>query len=406
MSIRPPFGTALGIRGRDYAAVAAHGEVITNSALLRAVEWPEVDPTGEPVRSPRRLDAELRALVLESAVTPRFSWERFLDRHRADGPAERLLALLNHRAFQFNSRAAFGGAVSPWRARVEACVREGRRLEVVLPAFCVIGNPVKRFDLTAATAAEDVALLHLANLAELLGRLHEPGAVFHIISDSTFYGSPFGVTSVEAVNYVAELRERIRELDLGRVLRLHDMSDVLQPVVPQFQRRFDAWFRALRLDRCADGISADEHDRWLTSMMASIDIRKLGLSYAELRATYLDRGEHFHGIRERARWALNEYRAMKLAATDLEWEELAFPGAVRATIHTKSIPVLGLRIFPEYKFSARLLPYHGIGVLSRSVKTGRYRMGVRPEMFVHGRPDMRRIVDERGITSFYLHCPQ
>ncbi|OLR92040.1 hypothetical protein BJP25_24605 [Actinokineospora bangkokensis] len=90
----------------------------------------------------------------------------------------------------------------------------------------------------------------------------------------------------------------------------------------------------------------------------------------------------------------------------MRWEELAFPGAIRATIHTKPIPVLGLRLMPEYKFSARLLPYHGIGVLSRSAKTGKHRMRVEPEMFVHGRPDMVRVLDDRGITSFYLHCPE
>ncbi|WP_143219196.1 L-tyrosine/L-tryptophan isonitrile synthase family protein [Actinokineospora bangkokensis] len=396
-----------GTRNDGYAAVAAHGEAITDSGLYRPSEWPEADPLDRAGRT-RELDADLRALVLGSAESPRFCWERFARLHRDDDPVERVLALLNHRAFQFNSRAAFAAADSPWRARVVDAVRAGRPLAVVLPAFCVIGNPVKRFDLTAATAAEDVALLHLGRFAELLGRVHAPGAVVHVISDSTFYSPPFGVTSVEAVNYVAELRGRVEALGLAGRVVLHDMSDVLRPVVPRFQERFDAWFRALRRDRCADGITGAEHDRWLGSMMASIDIRKLGLSYDELRSTFLGAGEAGlgDGIRERSRWALDEYRAMKLAATDLRWEELAFPGAIRATIHTKPIPVLGLRLMPEYKFSARLLPYHGIGVLSRSAKTGKHRMRVEPEMFVHGRPDMVRVLDDRGITSFYLHCPE
>ncbi len=397
---------AFGVRSDEYAAVAAHGEAITDSRLFDGPEWPEADPRRGAADIVRELDDELRDLVRECAVTPRFSWSRFLARHSADDTTERLLALLNHRAFQFNSRAAFGGRDSPWRRRLAACVAEGRPVEVVIPAFCVIGNPVKRFDTHRATAAEDVALLHLARIARLIGGLHEPGAVFHIVSDSTFYSPSMGVTSIEALNYVIELRDRIDALGLGGHLVLHDMTDLLQPTADLFQRRFELWFARLRRDPLADGLGADEHARWVSSMVASLDIGKLGLDFAELRATFAEQAGMHAPLLARAEWALAEYRAGKLAATDLEWEERAFPGAIRATIHTKPIPVLGLRLFPEFKCSAKLLPYHGIGVVDRSSRTGEHRMGVRPEMFVHGRPDMRRIVDNRGVTSFYLHTPE
>jgi hypothetical protein len=284
-------------------------------------------------------------------------------------------------------------------------VREHRPIEIVLPCFSVISNPVKRFQATHVTAAEDIALLHMAHLARYAAMLHSPGVIINIVSDSTFYSPVLGVTSVEAQSYITQLRGRITALGLDAWLRMHDMTDLLENVMLDFQERFDAWAGVLNTDPCADGISPAEHERWLASMMASMNTRKLGLSYTELRTILggsSPTGAHAESVALRARWALNEYRAIKLAATDLQWEEIAFPGAVRATVHTKPIPVLGLRVYPEYKFSSQLLPYHGIGVIAYSTESKAYKMTIEPEMFVHGSEDVTRVVDQRGLTSFYL----
>jgi pyoverdine/dityrosine biosynthesis protein Dit1 len=390
-----------------YAAVGRNGEVITDSGLSRNFSWPSEDPRSKP--TPERLiDSEITQMIDEASRTTRFDWVQFERKQRHLPAGEKVLALLNHRAFQFNSREAFGGYSSIWRHRITTAVREGRQIEIVLPVFCVISNPVKRFQPALLTAAEDISLLHMANIARLVGKLHEAGAVFHLVSDSTFYSTPFGVTSVEAQSYIQQLRNRISVLGIDSYVRMYDMSELLGPHMVAFQESFDAWCRKLKDDPLADGISEAERRRWLASMMASINIRKLGLSYGDLRnilgadnSLEKNSNPHYDSVALRAEWALTEYRAVKLAATELQWEDRFFPDAVRATIHTKRMPVLGLRVYPEYKFRSNLLPYHGIGVISYSVKSRSHRLTIEPEMFVNGRDNVTRVVDETGTTVFY-----
>lgn len=392
---------------REYAAVGRNGEVISDSRLSHNFSWPSEDPSGKP--TPERLvDNEMTLIIEEASRTTRFNWAHFERNHRHLPVEEKVLSLLNHRAFQFNSREAFGSYSSIWRHRITAAVREERQIEIVLPVFCVIANPVKRFQSTLPTAAEDISLLHMANIARLVGELHEAGAVFHLVSDSTFYSTPFSVTSVEAQSYIQQLRNRISVLGIDPYVRMHDMSELLCPHMMAFQESFNTWCQKLKDDPYVDGISEAEHRRWLVSMMASINIRMLGLSYGDLRSilggdNVLEKNSnpHYDLIARRTEWALIEYRAVKLAAAELQWEDRFFPGAVRATIHTKRMPALGLRVYPEYKFRSNLLPYHGIGVISYSTKSRSHRLTIEPEMFVNSRDNVTRVVDETGKTVFY-----
>ena len=390
-------------RPESYLAVARDGEMISDSRLSKGYAWPESDPRLRD-QPERQLGDEDARILSEAAVTTRFNWDSFHRGHRDLSVADRVLELLNHRAFQFNSRATYR-EFPLWRERIRRAVQAQRPVELLLPVFCVIANPVKRFQSTVVTAAEDVALLHLGELAKLVARIHPPGATVHLIADSTFYSPPFGVSSVEACTYIELLRARIRSLRLTPVMRIHDMSQVLSARMTDFQDRFHHWFQQLTADPLADGLSAAEHGRWVSSMTASVNTRRLGLSYPQMRSVFGDESplsEPLRGaVEQQARAALNEYRAIKAAAADLEWENLFFPGSVRATIHTKKVPVLGLRLYPEYKFSSTLLPYHGIGVLSRSSRTGTHRLTVRPEMFVAGDPEYTRVVNAEKVTLFY-----
>ncbi|WP_165374329.1 MULTISPECIES: L-tyrosine/L-tryptophan isonitrile synthase family protein [Sorangium] len=340
-------------------------------------------------------------MVKRASITPHFSPRSFFEANRGNPVDLQVLELLNHRAFQFNSRRRF--RESPvWRERISAACKDQRPVEIVVPVFCVVANPVKRLQSTVATAAEDVSLLHLGNLANLVSEVYAPGAVFHVVTDSTFYSMPFQVTSVEAQRYVSLLRARVAALELSASVRIHDMSDVLAEHGSAFYRRFEGRRQEFLNNAFADGISLDSYEGWLSSMKASMNTRDLSLSYDKLRDTFGAEGGSLSGaLDERARNALAEYRALKAAAADLQWEERAFPGAIRATIHSKNIPVLGLRIYPEYKFRSTLLPYHGIGAISSSEETGRCVLKIEPEMFLCGDPEYTRVIDSQGKTLFY-----
>lgn len=200
------------------------------------------------------------------------------------------------------------------------------------------------------------------------------------------------------------MNERLLSLGLTNCIRIHDISALLSNFNTAFHERFEYWCKQFSNDPLIDGLSQSEYECWLASMKASVNTRKLNLSYEQMQSVFgseITLDEDRYRLNERSRWALIEYRALKTAAADLQWEDRFFPGAVRATIHTKQIPVLGLRIYPEYKFSSTLLPYHGIGVLSKSERNGQYKLTIEPELFVCGSPIFTRVSDDAGTTWFY-----
>jgi hypothetical protein len=142
---------------------------------------------------------------------------------------------------------------------------------------------------------------------------------------------------------------------------------------------------------------------WERSMISSINMRHLTHDYDALYSCYSERPSDLRlETLRRARKSLDIYRALKNAAADIHWENLISPDCIRSTIHTKSIPVLGLRVYPEYKKSSRLLPYHGIAVFSRKSSTAEYRMQVMPEMEAVTVANVVRIVDAHGVTQAYV----
>ncbi|MBP0616596.1 L-tyrosine/L-tryptophan isonitrile synthase family protein [Jiella mangrovi] len=386
----------------SYLDVGRNGEAISDARLSFAGAWPETDPRLQPQKT-RLAGADDARMVAECVRIRRLDFDAFRQKVAGRPVHEQVFELINHRTIQFNSRSRFAEC-EIWKGRIRQACEKGEPVPILLPVFCVIRNPVKRLQLTVPTTAEEVSLRHMANIAALIREIYPAGAVFHLITDSTFYGLPFGVNAVEALRYVDLLGAMVDRIGCGDVIRLHDMAQILSGRFEDFQESYENWSARFHDDPCADGLSPQSYDVWLASMAASINTAKRRLDYDTLRAQFGGSGlghttdELYH----RAKTGLAEYRALKAAAADLQWEEQFFPNAVRATIHTKGVPVLGLRLYPEYKLRANLLPYHGIGVLRFGPKYGLHYMTVEPEMFVCGREEFTRITDERGTTLHYL----
>ncbi|TFF23330.1 hypothetical protein E3C22_12980 [Jiella endophytica] len=386
----------------SYIDVGRDGEAISDARLSFIDAWPEEDPRLQPQRS-RPAGPEDEKMVAECVHIRRLDWEAF-QKKTADKPVhERVFDLINHRTIQFNSRSRFAES-EIWKGRIQDAVEKGEPVSILLPVFCVIRNPVKRLQLTVPTTAEEVSLRHMANIAEMIRQIYPAGAVFHLITDSTFYGLPFGVTAVEALHYVELLRKMVEKIGCTDTIKLYDMAQILSGRFEEFQQSFEHWSARFHADPFADGLSPESYDVWLASMAASINTAKRQLDYDALRQQFSGSGagEATDELQRRARAGLAEYRALKAAAADLKWEEQFFPNSVRATIHTKGIPVLGLRLYPEYKLRSNLLPYHGIGVVRFGPKYQLHYMTVEPEMFVCGRSEFTRITDENGYTLHYL----
>lgn len=379
--------------------VGLSGEIISRSQIGHEFVWPKNDPRSQ--WQPQRTygpsdDTRIRRL----SISQHFDMDAFLERTKALDLPLRIIELLNHNAFQFNSRKKFREC-DQWRQMVTDACKKGAPIEILILAFCVISNPTKRVQPTEVTAADDVSLLHMDNIARHIANIYPPGAIFHVISDSTFYALPLGVTSVEAQNYLIQLRQRTKELQIADTIKIHDISDYLSNYNQFFHNRFEIWRAMFLTDPLSHNLLADEYQRWHASMRATLNSRRMGFSYEQLAALFCaDSGISLANLDDSATLALAEYRALK-AAADTNWEKHHFPNAIRATIHAKKIPVLGLRLYPEYKLSSRLLPYHGIAVMVPDDNGDAERMEIRHEITVIGNPFFTRVVDEKGLTQFY-----
>lgn len=386
----------------SYIDVGRDGEAISDARLSFQSAWPDEDPRLLPQKT-RPAGPEDEKMVAECAHIRRLDWEHFLKKTAGKPVHERVFDLINHRTIQFNSRSRYSES-EIWRGRVKAACDKGEPVSILLPVFCVIRNPVKRLQITVPTTAEEVTLRNLAGIAEMVRELYPAGAVFHLITDSTFYGLPFGVNAVEAIRYVDLLREMVGKLGCSDTIKLHDMAQILSARFEEFQASYEHWFPRFQDNPLVDGLDQGSYNQWLASMAASMNTAKSQLDYNTMREQFsaVHEGPTTRALYERARTGLAEYRALKAAAADLQWEEQFFPNSLRSTIHTKGIPVLGLRLYPEYKLRSNLLPYHGIGVVHYGPKYGLHYMTVEPEMFICGREEFTRITDENGYTMHYL----
>lgn|GEM_PF-1747931 len=385
---------------RQHMAVGLSGEIISRSQIGHEFSWPEDDPRLF-CQQTRTYNAEDDVRVMQASTSYHFNMADFLEKTKNLGPASRIIELLNHNAFQFNSRKRFRECAL-WRDRIEKACEQSLPVEILILAFCVISNPTKRVHPTEVTTAEDVSLLHMYRIAQHIKTIYPPGAVFQVISDSTFYALPLGVTSVEAQNYLVMLKQRTHHLKIDDMIKVHDISDFLSNQNCFFHTRFEYWRSQFLESPLSSDLSADEYRRWLASMRATLNSRRMGFSYRQLMSLFCaDAESSSTPLDECARTALAEYRALKSAAADTRWEEHHFPNSIRATIHAKKLPVLGLRLYPEYKIASRLLPYHGIAVMTMDEESEIERMDVRHEITVVGNPAYTKVVDQAGVTQFY-----
>ncbi len=206
-------------------SVGRSGEIISRSSLSRYDNWPAEDPRGRDMDA-RAFEPRDNATFQECA-RPRGLPAHLSAVSGSGGPAQdKVLEILNHRSIQFNSRARLASSSYHRHLIEQACLR-CEPIRIVLPLFCVISNPVKRFNASAVTAAEIVTLLTLREICDAVVSVYPPGLIFELVADSVFYSTPFGVNTVEANSYILQIQEEIRRYEVGHCVRLHDMAQVL-----------------------------------------------------------------------------------------------------------------------------------------------------------------------------------
>lgn len=370
-----------------------YGEILSDSALNYGTQLPLEDPRKIEIIKITGNSLTEKIIALSSDLKKDFSDLHCNSTDSLEIICQKCMNFLNHRDLQFNSREKFRN-YSQWKESIKECILNNQKIKIIIPIFCNIGNPMKRFQITHITYAEKVTLHHLKKIADEGSLIYPGGFFFEIIADANFYSTPFMNSVIETENYINELSEYVKEQSMENRLRVIDIMDILKKKNDDFTTRFHYWLEITEKEE------QTHLSQWEKSMLSSINLRYIS-EYEILKEIFSsETGNHKKMALKKAKEALIIYRSLKNAAADISWESLLGNNSIRATIHTKDIPVLGLRIYPEYKKNSRLLPYHGIGYFY--LKNNKYKMKIMTEMEAVSIPGVIKIEDQNGITQGYI----
>ena len=385
-------------------SISTNGSLIETVDFLTSEPWPSDEPDFS--LDCVQLCATTRKQLLEqcsrSGYFPDPEWWRKA-KCTPGTVTEVVRNFLNHKVLQFNSKRLFAESGHVLQ-QISRAIRKENRIDIILPAFCVISSWQKRHHVTSATFAEEVSLLHLARVARTLEKNIGTSLRFLVISDATFYAGIFGDPMDAAERYIRDLDRMVQKHGIEDAVRIVDMSDVVKGHGDEYENALE---RNLEIFSREPGreLSEREAGRFKASVAGTLNISDLGMTYHQLREMHCAGRFPGHSIRkeieERVSRAFIHYRAMKQSMAELEWERKTYPQALRGTIHHKTVPVVGVRIYPDYKSACQLLPYHGIAVLYQ--QGSRWRMRIEHEIHLHD-SSYSRVAGGEGESDFYV-CP-
>ncbi|MCY2966345.1 MAG: hypothetical protein NT069_22390 [Planctomycetota bacterium] len=206
--------------------------------------------------------------------------------------------------------------------------------------------------------------------------------------------------------YNNALRELCDQVAPEGEVELIEYDDLLGEFASEFEQAY-----AQGLNRVAardpELFAVLRPDDMFESVRCSLNTAALGMTYADLEACFgpgRDRKNRFEEVLARqTEESTASMLAVRHACRTLELRVFARrfgPNYVRATIHVARVtPILGLRIYPDYKRSSQQLPYHGVPLLER--ERDQVKMLVAPECRFWRDATLERVTHHDGETFFY-----
>jgi hypothetical protein len=344
------------------------------------------------------LDLELVRTCLRSAE---INMDAFLKETRRKNltQAQTVLNLLSHQKFQMNPMGLVRQE-STWLERIQAAIDEGRAVEIVYPQFCVIPNAPKRYTNMGTSAGEDCTIEFFKLIDRHVRKIHEPGVRFIAIADAALYGSAFNTHQTEADAYYAAVEQRISDLDAQHCVSLYDYAELMRTRChPDYQVAYYEIGHQVWKGDYKELLPDTDLETLRKSVRCSVNTRRLQLSHDDHRRLFgplewREVDHPFHDLIETMTdIAFKELITIRLSCGAIDIATRLWPGALRATCHKgpkNGRWALGLKPYPEYYGSCKLLPYHGMPIISHS-KKGAPRLEIEPEVLLRSRDDLIRV---------------
>jgi len=216
----------------------------------------------------------------------------------------------------------------------------------------------------------------------------------------------------EVYEYFDSLKNRIKELNAEDFFLLYDYVEILRATCHNeyiklyYEYSNKVWFG--EIDKLIP--NTDTETLW-RSVRCSVNTRRFQLWHKDHLGLFGPQKyrEQRHKLRKILKYltdfAFNEVVSIRLACTEIDIASRKWPNAIRATCHkgqkNERWPI-GLKTYPEYYGSCKLLPYHGIPIVNRDRK-GKPRLEIYPEVLLRGNNDLIRVtIDNTDEIYMYI----
>lgn len=408
--------------GASNANGTAHQVEVLQVSSLEDLKWPAADPHNVPQKMRAWCDRDVD-LVRECAQAVSLDIREYMNNARKQGWGlpQQIMGILAHQKFQMNPAKSVREEPK-WIESVERAVKAEKPIEIVYPQFCVIPNAPKRYTNTGPAAGEDCTIEFVKHINSIVKQIYPPGILMHALADASLYASAFQTHQTEVDAYFEMLGNRVKTLNASDCLQLHDYAALLRARCnPDYQILY---YEIGRRVWSGDPKALLPHTDITTlrrSVRCSVNTRRFQLTHKDHMLLFgpPSAGAYSHSLfatlEQMTDIALREVITVRLACGEIDIATRLWPQALRATCHKgpkNGRWPIGLKTYPEYYGSCKLLPYHGMPLISRNSK-GRPKLTIEPEVLLRSRLDLVRVMSSGDEVYAYIeqglhdqHCAE
>ncbi len=385
---------------------------ILQVSSLEDYTWPEKDPHSVHQRTRIASDSDLN-LVKKCLQKANLNMDVFIKNARKDKLtiSEQILKILSHQKFQMNPMSNVRNEIR-WKDCIQHSINNNEPIDIVYPQFCVIPNAPKRYTNTGYTAGEDCTIEFFKQINEHVKKIYLPGIRFHTLADASLYASAFQTQQTEVNVYYESLKKRIKELNADDCIYIYDYADLLSSTcLQEYQNLYYKFSQKVWSSDIQTLIPNTDIDTLWRSVRCSVNTRRFQLKHIDHLKLfgpmrYRDTEHPFYNrLQNMTDIAFREVVSIRLACTEIDIAKRNWPNAIRATCHKGAKNhywPIGLRVYPEYYGSCKLLPYHGMPIINRDSK-GKPRLEIYPEVLLRGREELIRVtIDNTDEVYTYI----
>lgn len=386
-------------------------EEVLQVSSLEDYEWPENDPHSVSQRTRKIVDAD-RELIQKCVQGSTINMEAFLKNQRREGRSkeETILGIITHQKFQMNP-VALVRQEPQWIFCIQHAISKNIPIDIVYPQCCVIPNAPKRYTNIGTAAGEDCMIEFFKLINNHVKNIYAPGIRFLVLADAALYASAFQTHQTEVDAYYESVENRIKQLNASDCIILYDYSELLRTKChPDYQIKYYEEGHKVWPSNLVEILPNIDVETLRRSVRCSVNTRRFQLGHLDHLQLFgpsiwrTTDHPYFQLIETMTDIALREVITIRMACQAIDISSRLWPNAIRATCHKGQKNghwALGLRPYPEYYGSCKILPYHGMPIITRDSKNAP-KLEIAPEVLLRGRTDMVRVTFDK-VDEVYAY---